>query len=312
MSMVATGFHEKDRLTILRCGSSYLRGPQRNNFHFFNSLEFLSITLILVIAFAVFFACGSSGFDTQLATAHSYYSQGRTEQAKQLLDELIVANPNATNAFLLRGKIYEDNSDYLKSIADYSSVIDQQPELSQAWSLRGSSYHQINAFQNAIKDFSTAIGLEPRNADLYLYRGNSYGELDMFADAIKNFNTAREISYGDYYSNLSKAYHDLNTENYSSALGRASSAIDENPTDPTPYLYKGIALYYLGKINGSTFHLETALELNPDDPTILYNLGLAYLASNNPNLANTHLQSATALDPSLRPYIEFTGVLKDK
>ncbi|MEC8986664.1 MAG: tetratricopeptide repeat protein, partial [Chloroflexota bacterium] len=131
-------------------------------------------------------------------------------------------------------------------------------------------------------------------------------------DAIKNFNIAREISYGDYYGNLSKAYHDLNSENYPSALGRTSSAIEENPTDPMPYLYKGIALYYLGEIDGATFHLETALELNPDNPTILYNLGLAYLASSDPNLAIPHLQSAMDLDPSLKPYIDLTDILEDK
>ena len=279
---------------------------------FFDLSKVLPISLIAVVTFVVFFACGSSSHDTQLDTAHSHYLQGRTEQAKQLLDEIIVANPNASDAFLLRGKLHEDDSDYLKAIADYSSVINQRPKLSQAWSLRGSSYYQIDAFQNAIRDFSTAIELEPGNADLYLYLGNSYGELDMFADAIKNFNIAREISYGDYYGNLSKAYHDLNTENYSSALGRASSAIEENPTDPMPYLYKGIALYYLGEIDGSTFHLETALDLNPDNPTILYNLGQAYLASSDPNLAITHLQSALAIDPSLKPYINLTGIFEDK
>jgi len=284
--------------------------PQNSRFFYYLFHNFLSLTLITLMTFVIFLACDS--YDAQLEKAHTFHSQGHPEQAKRLLDEIIVANPNATDAFLLRGKINEGDSDYSKAIADYSSVITQQPKLTQAWSLRGSSYYQIGAFQNAIKDFSTAIELEPKNADLYLYLGNSYGELDMFTDAIKNFNLAREISYGDYYSNLNKVYDDLNTKNYSSALGRASSAINENPTDPMPYLYKGIALYYLGEIDGSTFHLNTALDLNPENPIIFYNLGLAYLASSDRNMATIHFQSAIDLDPSLKPYINLTGIFEDK
>ena len=273
---------------------------------------FLPMTIMVFMAIAFFLGCNSPDYDTRLDQARNYQIEGRPEEAKQLLDELIKVNPNAIEAFLLRGKIHESNSDFSKAVADYSSVINQKPKMTKAWSLRGSSYYQMGAFQKAVRNFSTAIELEPNNSDLYLYLGNSYGELDMFEDAIRNFNMAREISYGDYYNNLKKAYNDLNAENYSTALGRASSAIEENPTDSIPHLYKGIALYNLGQINGSTIHLNTALDLDPNNPTILYNLGLAYLASDNPKEAITHFQSAVGLDSSLKSYIDLTGVFEYK
>ena len=224
--MAATGSREKGSPSFLRCVPYVWNAPQEVQFPTTLFSNLFRVLLLTPVALMLFLTCNSSYYNAELKQAQTYHLEGDHEQAKHILDELIKANTDATEAFLLRGKINENNSEFSKAIADYSSVIKQDPRIAKAWSLRGSSYYQMGAFQNAIRDFSTAIELEPDNADLYLYLGNSYGELDMFGDAIRNFNLAREISYGDYYSNLNKAYNDLNAENYSSSLGRASSAIE--------------------------------------------------------------------------------------
>ena len=257
-------------------------------------------------------ACDSPSYETQLNQAKEYRTQGYLQEAEQLLTEIIQTNESYTKAFLLRGQIRESNSEFEKAISDYSAIIDQDSRITQAWSLRGSCYYRIGAFRNAIQDFSKAIELEPDNADLYLYLGNSYGEMDMFIEAIKNFNIAREISFGDYYSNLTKAYEDINSRKYASALARATSAIEENPTDPIPHSYKGISLYHLGKLNDAILHLNTATQLDPNNSTTIYNLGLAYMASNNTKEAISQFEKALSIDPSLKRDIELTEVLESK
>jgi len=257
-------------------------------------------------------ACDSPSYETQLNQAKEYRTQGYLQEAEQLLTEIIQTNESYTKAFLLRGQIRESNSEFEKAISDYSAIIDQDSRITQAWSLRGSCYYRIGAFQNAIQDFSKAIELEPGNADLYLYLGNAYGEMDMFTEAIKNFNVAREISFGDYYSNLTKAYEDINSRKYTSALARATSAIEENPTDPIPHSYKGISLYHLGKLNDAILHLNTATKLDPNNSTTIYNLGLAYMASKNTKEAISQFEKALSIDPSLKRDIELTEVLESK
>ena len=257
-------------------------------------------------------ACDSPSYETQLNQAKEYRTQGYLQEAEQLLTEIIQTNESYTKAFLLRGQIRESNSEFEKAISDYSAIIDQDSRITQAWSLRGSCYYRIGAFRNAIQDFSKAIELEPDNADLYLYLGNSYGEMDMFTEAIKNFNVAREISFGDYYSNLTKAYEDINSRKYTSALARATSAIEENPTDPIPHSYKGISLYHLGKLNDAILHLNTATQLDPNNSTTIYNLGLAYMASKNTKEAISQFEKALSIDPSLKRDIELTEALESK
>ncbi len=272
---------------------------------------FCSAFAIFITLF-LFLACDSSSYETQLNQAREYQTQGNLEVAEQLITEVIQKNENYTEAFLLRGQIRESNSKFEKAISDYSVIIDQNSQITQAWSSRGSCYYRIGAFQNAIQDFSRAIELEPDNADLYLYLGNSYGEMDMFTEAIKNFNIAREISFGDYYRNLTKAYEDINSRKYTSALGRATSAINENPKDPIPHSYKGISLYHLGKLDGAIVHLNAATKLDPDNAATAYNLGLAYMASKNTDEAISQFEKAMSIDPSLRRDIELTGALESE
>ena len=269
-------------------------------------------SLAIFIMLFLSLACDSPSYETQLNQAKKYRTQGHLQEAEQLLTEIIRTNKNYTKAFLLRGQIRESNSEFEKAISDYSAIIDQDSRITQAWSLRGSCYYRIGAFRNAIQDFSKAIELEPDNADLYLYLGNSYGEMDMFTEAIKNFNVAREISFGDYYSNLTKAYEDINSRKYTSALARATSAIEENPTDPIPHSYKGISLYHLGKLNDAILHLNTATQLDPNNSTTIYNLGLAYMASKNTKEAISQFEKALSIDPSLKRDIELTEALESK
>ena len=267
----------------------------------------LAIFVVLLLSLA---ACDSQSFETQLNQAKIFQTQGNLEEAEQLLTELIISNESYPEALLLRGQIRESNSEFEKAITDYSAIIDQNPQLTQAWALRGSCYYRIGALQNAIHDFSKAIELEPDNADLYLYLGNSYGEMDMFTKAIKNFNIAREISFGDYYSNLAKAYEDINSQKYTSALARATSAIKENPTDPIPHSYKGISLYHLGKFDDAILYLNAATKLDPNNSVTIYNLGLAYMASKNTEEAISQFEKAVSLNPSLKHDIQLTGALK--
>ena len=272
---------------------------------------FCSAFAIFITLF-LFLACDSSSYKTQLNQAREYQTQGYLKEAEQLITEVIQTNESYTEAFMLRGQIRESNSEFEKAISDYSTIIDQNPQITQAWSSRGSCYYRIGAFQNAIQDFSRAIELEPDNADLYLYLGNSYGEMDMFTEAIKNFNVAREISFGNYYSNLTKAYEDINSRKYTSALARATSAIEENPTDPIPHSYKGISLYHLGKFDDAIVHLNTANKLDPDNSATIYNLGLAYIASDNTEEAISQFEKAMSIDPSLKRDIELAVTLESE
>jgi tetratricopeptide (TPR) repeat protein len=136
--------------------------------------------------------------------------------------------------------------------------------------------------------------------------------MDMFTEAIKNFNVAREISFGNYYSNLTKAYEDINSRKYTSALARATSAIEENPTDPIPHSYKGISLYHLGKFDDAIVHLNTANKLDPDNSATIYNLGLAYIASDDTEEAISQFEKAMSIDPSLKRDIELAGTFESE
>ena len=129
--------------------------------------------------------------------------------------------------------------------------------------------------------------------------------------AVGNFAEYIENPTNGSFHFQSQCHANINSQKYTSALARATSAIKENPTDPIPHSYKGISLYHLGKFNEAILYLDAAIKLDPNNSVTIYNLGLAYMASKNTEEAISQFEKAVSLNPSLKHDIELTGALED-
>ena len=111
MSMAVTGFQEKDNLLLMRSSPNIGTGPHQMYIANTSFSGFLLILLVTSLASIFFLACNSPNYDVQLKQARSYFLEGHHAQSKQILNELIKSDVDATEAFLLRGIINENNSE---------------------------------------------------------------------------------------------------------------------------------------------------------------------------------------------------------
>lgn len=154
--------------------------------------------------------------------ASSYYVLGDIYLTKGEIDaaisnltkaiELDPENPEYYNrratAYYNKGEANSSREDYLRTIDDYTKIIETAPEFypgdMHKW--RGNAYLAIKAFPEAIEDFTAAIKMSPADPVLYNERGLAYmrgGELSKakedFVKAIEIDPAGRagEIAYGN-------------------------------------------------------------------------------------------------------------------
>jgi tetratricopeptide (TPR) repeat protein len=140
--------------------------------------------------------------------------------------KLIQADSNNAHAYLYRGKLKSDLSNYKSidsnnekksytekleealitrdmlsgefgAIDDYSRAIQLNPLFYEAYYYRALSLYNMKRFKNAISDFSKALELNPNMPEAYYYRGITKGILNDMSGACVDLIKASEMGYNE-------------------------------------------------------------------------------------------------------------------
>lgn len=101
------------------------------------------------------------------------------------------------------GRNYQEQSNKLDSVAEYTLSIRDDNSLYQAYTNRGLVLASLGRLPEAVEDLNTAIRLEPTNYIALTNRGVAHATLGKFAIAIRDFNEALRVnpSFGEAYLN---------------------------------------------------------------------------------------------------------------
>jgi tetratricopeptide (TPR) repeat protein len=205
--------------------------------------------------------------DPPVKKALTFWNAGKYNEALQLLNDIIRANPDDGTAYELRGNIYAFLNNFKKAIDDYTKAIELRPDLAASYYYRATIYTLTNNYAPAIKDYTRALELQTGYYEAYFHRGTIYSRSGNQQRAITDFTRVIELRPG-----------------YSEA-----------------YLYRGIALEETGKYDDALRDLNKALELNPRLEKGYIHRGNIYGLLENEEKARSDYKKANELSPYKAP-----------
>jgi tetratricopeptide (TPR) repeat protein len=115
---------------------------------------------------------------TLLERAQSELDHGDYSPALADFTGVIRLNPNAPEAFLGRGKVFDNLKQYSNAVADFTEAIRLKPGYAEAYVNRDKTYDHMKQYDKALASLTEVIRLKPDNVDAYRSRGYLYYSLE--------------------------------------------------------------------------------------------------------------------------------------
>jgi tetratricopeptide (TPR) repeat protein len=194
-----------------------------------------------------------------------------------------------------------ENGDYQETIDAASAIIESNPDAAEAYLLRGVAYTQLNNFNRAIDDFTRSIRILPYDWTSYTFRADAYAQSGKIAEALNDYDkaialnpryaaafTGRAALLGQRGDNQNAKIDQLIAEGITSftrqdlpsALSKFTQAIevDETPESNVANAYYNRALVYAtsGDVDSSIEDYTAAIDLDPEMHDAYLGRGIAY------------------------------------
>jgi serine/threonine protein kinase len=106
--------------------------------------------------------------------ALAFYSQGRYDESKTILDPLLKNNKGFSQAYHLRGNVQTELGKMTTALSDYQFAIQLNPSNPQIYLDRGNTYMYLKKPESAIQDFMRYLKLQPDATNSGQVRGWIY------------------------------------------------------------------------------------------------------------------------------------------
>jgi Flp pilus assembly protein TadD len=194
---------------------------------------------------------------------------GKTKEATEHLQFVVVANPKSQEALTALGNLQRSRKLFADSVSTYSRVLELQskPDKSQ-WLLyyyRGIANERRKDWPGAESDLKKALELNPDQPLVLNYLGYSWVDQGVNLDeAFKMLRRAVDLRARDGYivDSLGWAYFRLGR--YEEAVRELEKAIELKPSDPVINDHLGDAYWRIGRRLEARFQWNHARDLNPD------------------------------------------------
>jgi len=144
---------------------------------------------------AQYLAANMGAHDTEklFSAGERAYRSGDLTLAIDLLDRVLIQDPDHINALLLRGFSYNSSKDYERAVKDLSAVIALKDDHHRAYLGRAGALIRLERHAEAINDLNTVLTLDPRNEEAYNNRGWAYKGSDDMEAACKDWKSSQRL-----------------------------------------------------------------------------------------------------------------------
>lgn len=149
--------------------------------------------------------------------------------------------------------------EYEKIIIYFDKIITLNPNYSNAYNGKGYSLNKLNKYDQAIHYFNISLQLNPNLNDALYNKGISLFKLSKYSEAIECFN---RLSNDDATFQIGHCLRALSK--YNQSIEYFNKAIEMNPNHLSAYIYKGLALKSLNRLEESKTPFNKANQLNLD------------------------------------------------
>lgn len=231
------------------------------------------------------------------ALIQTYLQEGRTDDAKAFLDDLLAMDPNNLQALGMRGNLYAAESDIDSAEASFNAILEIDPGNDGAYSalarLRqtaGDSEGAVAALQAGLEASPNSFNLRVRLAQHREAVGDIRAAIDLYNEAYRQAPDSLLV-----VNNLASLMSDKRAgpaqdiELAYKIAGRLRNA--DLPHFRDTY---GWTRYLKKEYKEALEYLEPAAEALPNNPLVRFHLGMTYAATKQPSKAREHLEAALA------------------
>jgi tetratricopeptide (TPR) repeat protein len=211
------------------------------------------------------------------------------ETARQNLEKALVADPACVDAYIYLARIWL-GSDYLhRARRTIETALKLAPREAEVLSMAGFIRLGFRDYPGAKGFFDRAVAANPNFGDPRIGLGHYHFRYRDFNRGLAEIltGTLLEPRVSLFQSFLGKAFYQMRV--FDKALETYDYAKTLDPKDPTPYLYKGIALSDLNRPGEAIEELNQSIDLNDNQAVFRSRLMLDRdLAVRNYNLAYSY------------------------
>lgn len=122
-----------------------------------------------------------------LKQARAAWQAEKREQAVELAEKSLAADPNSSQAALVLGHMKEALGQYAAAVAAFDRAVKLDPKLAEAYDSRGDAELKQGKFAEAVADFDRFLALRPAEAPGHWRRGIALYYAGRYADGRDQF-----------------------------------------------------------------------------------------------------------------------------
>jgi predicted TPR repeat methyltransferase len=242
-----------------------------------------------------------------LLVANALLSQGHTQGAMKLLQDLVKTAPGRADAWYGLGQLHAAQGDFKPAVAAFKRVIQLAPLGLEAHVHLGNTYlrngrigQALEAYRNGLKhipdsallyfnlgialrqsgdmdggiaSFRKAIELYPQYGQANFSLGNALRDSGQLDEAEAAYRRAIELepAYADAHANLAALL--VVRGNYAAAIESCLSVVQLVPGHPQALKNMSLALYKVGRFTEGAEVTFRALAVTPNDTMLQYHMG---------------------------------------
>ncbi|MBW9261410.1 MAG: tetratricopeptide repeat protein [Candidatus Thiodiazotropha sp. (ex. Lucinisca nassula)] len=239
----------------------------------------------------------TDGLMARTLKASLLIKEGSTQEASQLIEEVLEADPKYKDALLVRAGIALVSDDPDRGIADLRTLLREDPGHVKAHRLKARSHLKKGEVELARQSLEDAVTAQPQetatNFELVqlLIRTGELDDAEVVLQKMRKF-APKEISV---LRGLGIVY--LKQKNWDELLKVATTLQSEYEAEPLGYYYQGLVDQSNGRLEQSVESLTRSLELKPGAIDVLVALAKSYFGLKQVDEALNQVNQAVKTDP---------------
>jgi tetratricopeptide (TPR) repeat protein len=206
---------------------------------------------------------GPKGLIARDRLAGMALTEGRNDDARRLIEQVLAENAHDNDALAMRGQIEFGHGDLTAAIADFRAVLRDQPRASAVYRLLARAYVANDQLALAEEQLRKGIEIAPADTTLLLELARLQVQNGQAAEAVALLEPAVTNAPTDalLHEALVRAY--LGKGDYAAAYAGAEALQAQRPDASTGFYLAGLAAQGLNKPDDAQRQLTHALALQP-------------------------------------------------
>lgn len=204
-------------------------------------------------------------------TALREYQSQRIEAAKELLDRILLLQPDHSEAIHLLGMIAHGERQFDQALEMLRHAIEIKGDDATYYASLGLVLADRGEFTSAIDSYLTAIRLDPEYADAYFNLGIAYRCCNQIDDSIDAYQKALQIrpSFPQALNNYAHVLRQSGRLEEAAEICRRTLELQPDHIESRNNL--GVILKDLGRLDEAIDCLEKAISIDPQSPALRSN-----------------------------------------